>query len=49
MRAAAELVGQPTTTRRLRQQEQGWGRLHYARVAIIAAGFVLTLVAGTIA
>ena len=32
-----------------REQQQRWDRLHYARVAIIAAGFVLTLLAGTIA
>jgi hypothetical protein len=32
-----------------RQQQQRWDRLHYARVAIIVAGFVLTLVAGTVA
>ena len=32
-----------------RQLEQRWDRLHYARVAIIVAGFVLTLVAGTVA
>jgi hypothetical protein len=32
-----------------REQQQRWDRLHYARVAIILAGFVLTLVAGTIA
>ena len=30
-----------------RAQHQRWDRLHYARVAIIVAGFVLTLVAGT--
>jgi Domain of unknown function (DUF1772) len=29
-----------------REQTQRWDRLHYARVAVIAAGFVLTLVAG---
>ena len=28
-----------------REQQQRWDRLHYARVAIIIAGFVLTLVA----
>ena len=28
-----------------REQHQRWDRLHYARVAIIVAGFVLTLVA----
>ena len=32
-----------------REQQQRWDRLHYARVAIIVAGFVLTLVAGMIA
>ena len=32
-----------------REQQQRWERLHYARVAIIVAGFVLTLVAGTVA
>ncbi len=32
-----------------REQQQRWDRLHYARVAILVAGFVLTLVAGTIA
>ena len=32
-----------------REQDQRWDRLHYARVAIIVAGFVLTLVAGTVA
>ena len=32
-----------------REQHQRWDRLHYARVAIIVAGFVLTLVAGTVA
>jgi uncharacterized membrane protein len=31
-----------------REQQQRWDRLHYARVAIIVAGFVLTLVAGTV-
>ena len=30
-----------------REQHQRWDRLHYARVAIIIAGFVLTLVAAT--
>lgn len=30
-----------------REQHQRWDRLHYARVAIIVAGFVLTLVAAT--
>jgi hypothetical protein len=29
-----------------REQQKRWDRLHYARVAIIVAGFVLTLVAG---
>jgi hypothetical protein len=28
-----------------REQSQRWDRLHYARVAILIAGFVLTLVA----
>ena len=32
-----------------REQHQRWDRLHYARVAIITAGFVLTLVAATLA
>ena len=32
-----------------REQYQRWDRLHYARVAIIVAAFVLTLVAGTVA
>ncbi|MBV8933323.1 MAG: DUF1772 domain-containing protein [Kutzneria sp.] len=32
-----------------REQQQRWDRLHYARVAIIVAGFLLTLVAGTVA
>jgi hypothetical protein len=32
-----------------REQQQRWDRLHYARVAIIIAAFVLTLVAGTLA
>ena len=31
-----------------REQQQRWDRLHYARVAIIIAAFVLTLVAGTV-
>jgi len=31
-----------------REQQQRWDRLHYARVAIIIAGFVLTLVAAAI-
>jgi hypothetical protein len=31
-----------------RAQQQRWDRLHYARVAIIIAGFVLTLVAATV-
>jgi uncharacterized membrane protein len=31
-----------------REQHQRWDRLHYARVAIIVAAFVLTLVAGTV-
>ena len=30
-----------------REQQQRWDRLHYARVAIILAAFVLTLVAAT--
>ena len=30
-----------------REQHQRWDRLHYARVALIIAGFVLTLVAAT--
>jgi Domain of unknown function (DUF1772) len=30
-----------------REQHRRWDRLHYARVAIIVAGFVLTLVAAT--
>jgi uncharacterized membrane protein len=30
-----------------REQQQRWDRLHYARVAIIVAGFVLTLAAVT--
>jgi hypothetical protein len=32
-----------------REQQQRWDRLHYARVAVILAAFVLTLVAGTVA
>ena len=32
-----------------REQQQRWDRLHYARVAIIVAGFVLTLVAAAVA
>jgi hypothetical protein len=32
-----------------REQQRRWDRLHYGRVAIIVAGFVLTLVAGTVA
>jgi anthrone oxygenase-like protein len=32
-----------------REQAQRWDRWHYARVAIIVAAFVLTLVAGTVA
>lgn len=32
-----------------REQQQRWDRLHYARVAIIVTGFVLTLVAMTLA
>jgi uncharacterized membrane protein len=32
-----------------REQHQRWDRLHYARVAIIVAAFVLALVAATIA
>ena len=32
-----------------REQQQRWDRLHYARVAVIVAGFVLTVVAGTVA
>jgi uncharacterized membrane protein len=31
-----------------REQHHRWDRLHYARVAVIIAGFVLTLVAGTL-
>jgi hypothetical protein len=30
-----------------REQQRRWDRLHYGRVAIIVAGFVLTLVAAT--
>jgi Domain of unknown function (DUF1772) len=32
-----------------REQQQRWDRLHYARVAVIVAAFVLTLVAGIVA
>jgi uncharacterized membrane protein len=32
-----------------REQHQRWDRLHYVRVAILVAAFVLTLVAGTVA
>jgi uncharacterized membrane protein len=32
-----------------REQQQRWDRLHYARVAVIVAAFVLILVAGTVA
>jgi uncharacterized membrane protein len=32
-----------------REQTQRWDRWHYARVAVILAAFVLTLVAGTVA
>jgi uncharacterized membrane protein len=32
-----------------REQQQRWDRLHYARVVIIVAAFVLTLVAATVA
>ena len=32
-----------------REQHRRWDRLHYARVAIIVAAFVLILVAGTVA
>ena len=32
-----------------REQHQRWDRWHYARVTIIVAAFVLTLVAGTVA
>jgi Anthrone oxygenase len=32
-----------------REQTQRWNRLHYARVAVIVAAFVLTLAAGTLA
>jgi hypothetical protein len=31
-----------------REQQQRWDRLHYGRVAIIIAGFVLTLVAAAV-
>jgi hypothetical protein len=31
-----------------REQQQRWDRLHYARVAIIIAGFVLTVAAATL-
>ena len=31
-----------------REQQQQWDRLHYARVAILVAAFVLTLVAATV-
>lgn len=31
-----------------REQQRRWDRLHYARVAIIVAGFVLTVVAATV-
>jgi uncharacterized membrane protein len=31
-----------------REQHQRWDRLHYARVAVLVAAFVLTLVAGTL-
>lgn len=31
-----------------REQQQCWDRLHYARVAIIVAAFVLTLAAATV-
>jgi hypothetical protein len=31
-----------------REQQQRWDRLHYARVAIIVAASVLTLVAATV-
>jgi hypothetical protein len=31
-----------------REQTQRWDRLHYARVAIIIAAFVLTVVAATV-
>jgi uncharacterized membrane protein len=30
-----------------REQQQRWDRLHYVRVAVIVAGFVLTVVAAT--
>jgi Domain of unknown function (DUF1772) len=32
-----------------REQQRRWDRLHYARVAIIVAAFVLTLYAATVA
>jgi hypothetical protein len=32
-----------------REQQQRWDRLHYLRVAILVAAFVLTLVAGMVA
>jgi uncharacterized membrane protein len=32
-----------------REQHQRWDRLHYARVAVIVAAFMLTLAAGTVA
>jgi ABC-type Fe3+ transport system permease subunit len=32
-----------------REQQQRWDRLHYVRVAIIIAAFVLTLIAGIVA
>jgi hypothetical protein len=32
-----------------REQQQRWDRLHYVRVAIIVAAFVLTLIAATVA
>jgi uncharacterized membrane protein len=32
-----------------REQQQRWDRLHYARLAIIVTGFVLTLVAAAVA
>jgi len=31
-----------------REQQQRWDRLHYARVAVLVAGFVLTLVAAAV-
>lgn len=46
-RSAAWTAGQHPAD--WREQHRRWDRLHYARVAIIAAGFVLTLVAGTVA